>query len=97
MYCHKLPRHDGGTWYAHLYPNKVCVSMCGSDPIIKVRVTECEETPDCYWAYWDLKDGDFSMVYPKRNLVEICFPYGSKVAVERGEGLVLPVRIEEIA
>jgi hypothetical protein len=45
FFCHKLPAHTGGTWYAHLFKHKRAVEMCGDEPIIKITVTEDPNGP----------------------------------------------------
>ena len=63
-------------------------------PVHAARVTEAENKPDCYWAWWDQERGSFMFVYPARSLVEMCFHYGTRVEERRGKGHLLPVAIE---
>lgn len=53
-----------------------------------------------YWGWWDHKRLEFpthkeglSMVYPRRGLMEMCFPYGSKAEAEAGRGEVLNLEL----
>jgi hypothetical protein len=95
LYCHELPRHDGtGTWYAHFFPNPNVTRLCGPEPVVKALVSSSDESPDCYWGWWDNADQAFHYVYPRKCLVEICFPYGTKAEAELGRGELMPVRIE---
>jgi hypothetical protein len=96
LFCQHIDgRH--GKWYAHFYSHPTAVKMCGNEPVIQATVRELPEAkPDCYWAFWNAKDQSFHHVYPVRELVDICFPYGIKGAEELGEGVCLPVQIEEV-
>jgi hypothetical protein len=98
LFCRK------DNFYRNFYPSAMVVSMAGATPdeIRKVKVTESEDGG--YWAWWDNGTGMFSSqgerfthVYPKRFLVEICSPDGFKKAIERGEGNIVQVKVEEIS
>ena len=67
--------------------------MCGDEPIFKVLVEETQETPDCYWAWWDEHDLEFQFIGYWKGAVEICFPYGTKVEEAAGKGKLLPVKV----
>lgn len=98
-YVHKLAMDKPpGYRYAHAFRNAFATHLAGKEhPILKVRVVELsEETDDAYWAWWNAEDGCFHHVYPKKLLVEMCFPYGTQPETERGYGELLPVSIEEL-
>jgi len=83
--------------YWDFYSNAFCVKMCGynKDSIIEVTVQESNESPKCYWGWWDSKRQEFVFVYPQKFLVEMCFPYAIEGYEERGEGKLVPVEILE--
>lgn len=100
MYCHKYPseRRKEGFYYFNFYVSKLStrVSSTKEEPVLEVEVTELvEPTEDCYWAWWETKDDRFVFCWPSRIQLEMCFPYGSKPAVDRWDGHFLPVRITE--
>ena len=82
--------------YLDLYTNKVATSMCCNpdDKIIEVDVTVDETGEYLGW----LKTGEEvpHFIYPKRVLIDICFPYGVDVAIKRGEGKIVKVKIKEL-
>lgn len=39
-----------------------------------------------YWGFYDFDKGKFTMVYPQRFLLNMCFPTGIKGSEEYGEG-----------
>ena len=92
LFCYQTP--EG---YRHFYASAKIVGLCVMDcPIVEVTVTELPAPVEgCYWAWWDVKDQDFSMIYHAQALVEMCFPYGSKVEEDRGKGKVCPVTISQ--
>ncbi|MFA6235154.1 MAG: hypothetical protein WC824_13350, partial [Bacteroidota bacterium] len=108
LFCLKHAPDRNGNIHSHFYPSPGAVRMClggeeDEKEIIRVRVREAKkgETPD-QWAWWYNEGGTgkrkeyFSMVYRVRMLVEMCFPYGTEIAEKKGEGLLLPVMVEEI-
>lgn len=65
-------------------------------PVHEVAVEECAEEPGCYFAWWDAATERFDFVYPERGLVEMCFPYGTKIEEERGAGKLFAVRVIDL-
>jgi hypothetical protein len=99
MFCEELPHHAGGTYLAHFFTDVRGTRMCtgkAAFPIFEVMVSEGTDTPDSYWAWWNAEEERFAMVFRSRQLVECCFPYGSKVEEERGRGKLLPVNVKVI-
>ena len=111
MYCTKKPsdRLSAGIIYDN-FATDARTTRCydSKSPLLNVVVEECEESPDCYWGWWEYDfdwikgervanstKGEFVFVYYHKGLVEMCFPYGSKAEEERGRGKLLPVRIIE--
>ena len=99
LFCDKLKNHKGENWFAHFYPSRMQVRMCRlpeemSRPMLEVEVSERTEAPGCYWAWWDEEHQRFDFVYPHKGLVEICFPYGTKVEEGQGRGKLLPVNVK---
>jgi hypothetical protein len=64
-------------------------------PVYAVTVSEIDPTPESYWGWWDQTEGAFSLVYPWRGGVEMCFPYGTKVEEARGAGRLVAVAISD--
>jgi hypothetical protein len=44
----------------------------------------------------DKDDSGYTMIYPKKLLLEMCFPYGTKPEIESGKGNIVELIIEEI-
>lgn len=81
--------------FRHVYEHPILVEMFGKDwPVWHVRIEPDEEGG--YWAWLDAETEEYSMVYPKRGLVAMCFPYGPDVEEERGSGRIVRVRIVPI-
>ena len=63
-------------------------------PVFEVQVTE-DESGD-HWSWWDNEDSEFCYTCQHKGGVTICFPYAIEGHVERGEGVLLKVRVEEL-
>lgn len=73
-------------------PVYTLVRMCGSGPVVRVRVTDDPE--GTHWAWWDAEKREHKFVYAHRFLVAMCFPYGPEAEERRGRGKVMQVRVE---
>jgi len=87
-----------GELFRNIFVSTVAVSMCfGRDPepIHKLELVENENGP--YWS-WEKagKPGEFSMVYDNKILLNICFPCGVDHMVERGEGRIVRLAINDL-
>ena len=57
------------------------------------------DEPGSYWGWWSNGDSSrdspprFNHVYYHRDLVEMCFPYGTAAEEGRGRGALVPVRL----
>lgn len=108
LYASKLKGSEGDDWYTHFYYHLDLMRMCfPGDVIVKVRLTELEEPEDgCYWSWKKLLDNklkaeplpvpEFHFTCSHVMGVEMCFPYGSKSEEARGEGKLVPVKLEII-
>jgi hypothetical protein len=99
LYCVEQPLHGGrGTWYAHFYPHPGLTASCvGKEArVLEAVVSEGEEQEGCYWAWWDSHGQRFMFVYPRRFLVEMCFPYGPRVEEQKDRGRLLPVDVRSV-
>lgn len=72
-----------------------------TNPIHKVVVTPAvvttadpEESAPAHWAWWDLKYEEFRHVYYFKDLVRMCFPYGTDAAEEAGQGWLMGVEVD---
>ncbi len=73
-------------WHCSLYDSVA--------PIHKVKITEDLSGKSQYWAWFENEKQDYEMVWPKKLLAEMCFPYGSKIEEDRGRGKLTCVNIE---
>jgi hypothetical protein len=82
-----------GERLVHFYPSALAVDMCGTGPVVRVRVTP--DDAGTHWA-WCRTDGVISMVYDHEDIVRMCAPDGFAFAEQAGEGRVRRVRAEVI-
>lgn len=61
--------------------------------IHKVEITENNDDSPKYYAFWDNSRNRFINVWYTRSLVEMCYPYGTKVLEKNGEGKLMGVDI----
>lgn len=85
MFAHETP-----AGLRDFMPSTKAMSLCGTAPIVRVRVTVTEDGP--LWAWWDAKQDVIRNVFGSRTLLETCFTYGSKAEEERGRGKVIRAR-----
>ena len=98
-FCNKRLRYqDGIEYYTNIFTNEKSVKMCNNSPekIYKIDVREAKEDEETPYVGWLYPDGNISMIFPNRILLEICFPYGTKAETEHGNGRVIRIIIKEV-
>jgi hypothetical protein len=82
--------------FTDIFPHSSQVRFSGyeNDEIFKVNAVE--DVAGDYYGWQDTGAEDYVMIYPELFLLEMCFPYGSKAEVERGEGRVVRLNITEV-
>lgn len=96
MYAFYKELHHGW-FYTDVYSSPIGVRVCGHEPTHVVTVREATDGEDWNsWAWWNNKRQEITMIFPSRVQVEICFPYGHKVAEDAGDGRLIPVMIEPV-
>lgn len=91
LYGHLLPRGvfhhlHGDPRSTRLYDDRAGVHQVWLRPV--------EEGGE-YWGWWDNERQSLRMVYPGRQLLEMCFAYGSRAEVDRGRGQVVNLEFVE--
>lgn len=83
-----------GFLFINIYRSRTQVGMCGAKPeqIVKVTVKESDEGE--HWGWFDNDTGSYSMIYPSRTQVEMCFTYGYAIEEERGRGRLVQLKVE---
>lgn len=88
--------NEGEVYFFHIYNHPGVVRMCGAQPseIFELEFRERREgdpeTP--YWGWEDFKENTtsrpsgYSMIWHAYHLFHMCFTYGDKAEVERGNG-----------
>jgi hypothetical protein len=86
-----------GKNYEHFGIHPTLASLYGDKPedIVEVKLkisidqkipeNDNTMTPD-YWGWYDFKKKNFTMIYAKRFLLEMCFPYGIKASEDKKQG-----------
>jgi len=102
MFAHKqcgIHRDDGRVicGFADVKPHPQMVKYYGSGEIHEVEVSVADMRSDTpYWGWLDFEDDEFQFIYPSRHGTEMCFPYGSKVMEEKGEGKMTKLNIKAV-
>lgn len=70
--------------------------LCLFEQVTTIEEVEIiEDSSSTTWvAWWDNKLGRFDLIFENRKILEVCFPYGSKIDVEKGLGEVVGVRLK---
>ena len=87
--------------FVHFYDSLKLVKFCdsGKGPYVKVKIREAkkdEKSDYVCWGWKDYKDRKYQFIYPEQFQVEMCFPYGTELAEERGEGKLVKIIVEEL-
>ncbi len=48
------------------------------------------------WAWHDFQKDTYSMIYPRKFIVEMCSPDGFKQRTKRGEGKIVKLKVIEV-
>lgn len=93
MYAGQYLDGDDSPYYSHFYSSQELVAFCGAPEIHKVELREADEDEEVrYWGWEDVKDkGKWSMIWPSKLQLEVCFTYGMAHAIKCGQGR--PVRL----
>jgi len=99
MYKSKMYAHKINSTFNH-FENSLEIlqlSVYGNHPCFEVKVREVKKDEESlYWAWKDFKEKKYRHIFPTKNQVEMCFPYGSKIKEEKGEGKLVNLLIEEV-
>ena len=87
---------ENGVWWHDANHPDLCKMYSPGLPVHKVEVIEGAIEGEQYHAWWENKDNCFIMIWPRKSLVEMCFPYGTKPEEELGRGFLLPVTIKDL-
>lgn len=88
------PYAGSGKFHGFYYHEKIARMNGGGKTPIKVKVV-ADEAGD-YFTWWDAEKDDFHFTAYAKGLVDMCFPYGSRVEEEHGRGKVIRCRVEEV-
>ena len=106
FYALKDTDRDGAEFYSSIFPSKMAVTMCMGDPepihAVKVRLGDGSSR---YWGWWSTRlksllgseerdPGHFTMIFPSRIQVEICFAYGYEAEEKAGNGKLVNLIVE---
>jgi hypothetical protein len=90
--------NERGDFYQHFGIHPKLASVYGDKPEdiveIKFKISDDQSIPPNdqsmnpdYWGWYDNNSKKFSMmIYAKRFLLEMCFPYGIKASEDKGHG-----------
>jgi hypothetical protein len=84
--------HRKGESFHHIFPTEVQVGLCGSDPIVPVKISFDENGSHYGWEY---PDGRISMIYENRTLLDMCFPDGIAGATKANRGRLVRLKVED--
>lgn len=88
LFAHRCEHHG----FKEFHSLRLGVEQMGAGEIIAVRVIEDHEGP--LWGWWDNLHTDHSIIFPSWLAFNTCFEYGAKKAEERGDGVIVRLRVE---
>jgi len=96
---------DNKHHYIHFGIHPLLASMygCEEKDIVELKMVisddqtlpddnKVDSNPD-YWGWFDNEKMDFTLIYPKHFLLNMCFAYGIKACEEKNEGKALRLEI----
>jgi hypothetical protein len=95
LWAHAREEPDGTVRYEHFYPSLLVLRLAGTGrpARVELRVSRTPGSPDTYWGFWRRKEDAVSLVYARRYLLEVCFPYGLDNA---RDGCAVPLDVREV-
>ena len=93
-----VPDSKGVFYHFGIVPSLASVYGNKPEDIVQVSITIAEdqtipendsdgkEYVGDYWGWFDFNEQRFSMIYPRRFLLNMCFAYGIEASEERGHG-----------
>lgn len=95
MFATRLDRHDEGEYLSGFTHDERVAKIYFYKPVERVVVRDVREGEiGDYWAWWDAKKARFDFVFLSSSLVDMCFPYGSEIETEKGNGEIVNVFVE---
>jgi len=103
-----MPDNLGAAWKMFAHDDNGMLTNVGSRwyvkahglgcPIVAVLVEQVptDDESGTHWAWLDSDETSPSMIWPFREALEMCFPYGSKAEVDHGRGIVVRLRLSVI-
>lgn len=96
-----------GDFYEHFGIHPTLVNLYGVKPedIVEVEMKKSEDQSvqvfdksmnSDYWGWFDFDRQEFSMIYAKYFLLNMCFPYGIKPCEEQNQGKAYRLEIVNI-
>lgn len=97
-------------YFKHFNINPKAVSLYGVkvEDIVNVKVTmhedqsipafeEQKNNPNAdYWAFVKSDDKGYNLIFHKRFILNVCFPYGIESSENAGHGKAYRVKVEQI-
>ncbi len=93
--------------YTHFGIQSSLASMYGDDPddieTLVMKISDDQSIPEPngkytnadYWGWLDKEDGDMSMIYAQRFLLDMCFPAGIGGTEDAGQGKAYRLNVIE--
>jgi len=90
MYAGELD--SGNLWDFYKYVE--VLKLCEPKVIYKVQLTISNE--GTYWGWYDNEKQDITLVYYAEGLLDMCFPYGAKAEIDRGNGEIVRLKVVKL-
>ena len=94
--------------YYHFGIRPSTASLYGDDPndivTLKLKISKDQSIPELntkhkeadYWGWYEAKEKEFTMIYPQRFLLDMCFTYRMSAEEKRGRGKAYRLEIIDI-
>jgi len=99
FFANKFERGPEAGAFINIYPHPRTVMLCCSrdEPIYQVKIREVRKGEiSQYWGWFDNEDEEYSMIWPSKIQMKMCFPYGPEAEESRGAGRQVNLVVEEV-
>lgn len=104
-----MPEEPAGPWrmFAHRYNDGLLHNLGARwwveihglpEPIVEVEARRVahDDPAATHWAWLKAGDREPEMIYPRRVLYEVCFPYGPEAEERAGKGRTVRLAVREV-
>jgi len=92
----RLREQDQTIYYWGISPHKRYTECFVLKDGVLVDVEVTIDPQGTYWAMYRIKEDKINMIYPSKNLFDVCFPYGPEAEEKLERGKIVKCTVKEV-